>query len=88
VVPNVHRRSETDELVILYQRAPLSVISPFLVYRKSSDYHEKRPEVDQVERSNQTLKLTDQYLALLVLVFTNAGLCDVRLIMCYYFRDI
>ena len=47
------------------------------MYRKSSDIPELRPELDQIERSHQTLKLTDQYLALLVLVFTNAGLCDV-----------
>lgn len=46
------------------------------MYRKSSDCYDQRQELDQSERSSQTLKLTDQYLALLVLVFTNAGLCD------------
>lgn len=65
----------------------LGVISWSLVYRKSSDCYDQRQELDQSERSSQTLKLTDQYLALLVLVFTNAGLCDVRLILFYFFRD-
>lgn len=58
------------------------------MYRKSSEAPEQRAELDQGERSNQTLKLTDQYLALLVLVFTNAGLCDVELILSYHLCDI
>lgn len=35
-----------------------------------------RREPDPSERAHH-LKLTDQYFALLILVFTNAGLCDV-----------
>jgi rapamycin-insensitive companion of mTOR len=54
-----------------------TIIQGLLVYHKSSDISEQRPELDHIERSHQTLKLTDQYLALLVLVFFNAGLCDV-----------
>lgn len=49
----------------------------FLVYRKSQDSAERKAEPEAPERVHQTLKLTDQYLALLVLVFTHAGLLDV-----------
>ncbi|KAF8918988.1 Rapamycin-insensitive companion of mTOR, N-term-domain-containing protein [Mucidula mucida] len=37
---------------------------------------ESKKEAEQSERLSQTLRLTDQYIALLVLVFTNAGLLD------------
>jgi len=47
------------------------------VYRKPRDEDEAQQEPEKPERLNQTLKLTDQYLALLLLVLTNAGLCDV-----------
>jgi hypothetical protein len=43
------------------------------VYRKSRSVPEKESEA---ERAPKTLKLTDQYIALLLLVFTNAGLLD------------
>ncbi|KAJ7505263.1 Rapamycin-insensitive companion of mTOR, N-term-domain-containing protein [Mycena galericulata] len=49
------------------------------VYRKTRGAtapHERRPHTEPPERTHQTLKLTDQYIALLVLVFTNAGLLD------------
>lgn len=55
------------------------------MYRKSGDASEKRTEAEPSERVQQTLKLTDQYIALLVLVFTNAGLLDVSL---YILRDV
>ncbi|KAF9475644.1 hypothetical protein BDN70DRAFT_883456 [Pholiota conissans] len=45
------------------------------MYRKSRDAPEnlqERPE----EKTYHTLKLTDQYLALLVVILTNAGLCE------------
>lgn len=47
------------------------------VYRRSRD----APENDQgmVERLPRARKLTDHYLALLVAILTNAGLCEVRL---------
>jgi hypothetical protein len=44
------------------------------VYRKSRHPPEK---VSEPERTQETLKLTDQYLALLILVFEHAGLLDV-----------
>jgi rapamycin-insensitive companion of mTOR len=47
------------------------------VYRNPRDGDEAQQELEKPERLNQTLKLTDQYLALLLLVLTNAGLCDV-----------
>jgi hypothetical protein len=48
------------------------------VYRKSgqaSDLNTKDTDVQQ--RQPEPLKLTDQYIALLVLIFTNAGLLEV-----------
>jgi rapamycin-insensitive companion of mTOR len=61
------------------------------VYRNSQiEPHKKSstpPEAQ--ERSHQLVKLTDQFLAILVMVLTKAGLCDVRLcnclIYCYLF---
>jgi hypothetical protein len=51
------------------------------VYRKSRQPAEK---VVDTERPRETLKLTDQYLALLVLVLTDAGLLDVSpFVICY-----
>jgi len=47
------------------------------VYRKSRDapeHQQDRP--DPAEKLPHTLKLTDQYLALLVVILTNAGLCE------------
>ncbi|KAJ7459908.1 Rapamycin-insensitive companion of mTOR, N-term-domain-containing protein [Mycena latifolia] len=46
------------------------------MYRKSREAHGRRTHVEPPERTHQTLKLTDQYIALMVLVFTNAGLLD------------
>ena len=50
------------------------------VYRKSRDSPEEQEEPDNTDKPVpfQTLKLTDQYLALLVIILTNAGLCQVR----------
>lgn len=46
------------------------------VYRKSRDAPEYQQGSDP-EKNTQTLKLTDQYLALLVAILTNAGLLEV-----------
>jgi len=52
------------------------------VYRKSRDFLEQQEEGERdiTDKSvpQQSLKLTDQYLALLVIILTNAGLCQVR----------
>ena len=50
------------------------------VYRKSRDSPKEQEERDNTDKPvpHQTLKLTDQYLALLVIILTNAGLCQVR----------
>jgi hypothetical protein len=50
------------------------------VYRKSRESPEEQQERDITDKlvPSQTLKLTDQYLALLVIILTNAGLCQVR----------
>lgn len=47
------------------------------MYRKSRDAPELQSAQDSGEKPPQTLKLTDQYLALLVAILTNAGLCEV-----------
>jgi len=48
------------------------------VYRKSRDASEPRQERQELlERPVATLKLTDQYLGLLVAILSNAGLCEV-----------
>jgi rapamycin-insensitive companion of mTOR len=49
------------------------------VYRRSRMPAESRKDTHPSERPYETLKLTDQYIALLVLVFTNAGLLDVSI---------
>ncbi|KAJ6585048.1 Rapamycin-insensitive companion of mTOR, N-term-domain-containing protein [Mycena capillaripes] len=48
------------------------------MYRKKGEARERRAPVEPQppERTHHTLKLTDQYIALMVLVFTNAGLLD------------
>ncbi|KAF7365155.1 hypothetical protein MVEN_00387000 [Mycena venus] len=47
------------------------------MYRKTREAREqRRVHVEPPERTHQTLKLTDHYIALMVLVFTNAGLLD------------
>ncbi|KAJ6537472.1 Rapamycin-insensitive companion of mTOR, N-term-domain-containing protein [Mycena sp. CBHHK59/15] len=46
------------------------------MYRKTREHRERRTVMEPPERTHQTLKLTDQYIALMVLVFTNAGLLD------------
>ena len=48
------------------------------MYRKSRDAAVKtETQPEPSERTNQPLRLTDHYIALLVLIFTNAGLLDV-----------
>ena len=56
--------------------SPLSV-EPLSVYRKSRHSGEMQVD-DPPHRQQETLKLTDQYIALLILIFTDAGLLDVR----------
>ncbi|KAF9242546.1 Rapamycin-insensitive companion of mTOR, N-term-domain-containing protein [Melanogaster broomeanus] len=46
------------------------------MYRKPRNLPERLDEHKSSERSPETFKLTDQYIALLVMVFTNAGLLD------------
>ncbi|KAG8214549.1 Rapamycin-insensitive companion of mTOR, N-term-domain-containing protein [Butyriboletus roseoflavus] len=46
------------------------------MYRKPRNLPERIGENKSLERPPETLKLTDQYIALLILVFTNAGLLD------------
>ncbi|KAG6854116.1 hypothetical protein C0991_010280 [Blastosporella zonata] len=46
------------------------------MYQKTRDIMETRVEPEINERGYQAFKLTDQYLALLVLVLTHTGLCE------------
>lgn len=46
------------------------------MYRRRSTHPDQQKEPEAPERPHQTLKLTDQYLALLLVILTNAGLCD------------
>ncbi|KII86754.1 hypothetical protein PLICRDRAFT_43412 [Plicaturopsis crispa FD-325 SS-3] len=46
------------------------------MYRRSRLEPKQHHQVEEPERSPEALKLTDQYLALLILVFTNAGLME------------
>ncbi|KAG2009933.1 ste16 [Coprinopsis cinerea AmutBmut pab1-1] len=46
------------------------------MYRRRSRHQNQQKEPENPDRPHQTLKLTDQYLALLVVILTNAGLCD------------
>ena len=61
---------------------PLSSYIICKVYQKPRDSLEEQAERDRDSADKpipqQTLKLTDQYLALLVIILTNAGLCQVR----------
>ncbi len=50
------------------------------VYRKNRNSIDQRKEAEQADRTSPTSRLTDHYIALLVLIFTNAGLLDVCLI--------
>jgi hypothetical protein len=68
------------QVCIIHHESPTTAHSFFEVYRKSRDSPEEQEERDNTDKSAgcQTLKLTDQYLALLVIILTNAGLCQVR----------
>ncbi|KAK0487570.1 Rapamycin-insensitive companion of mTOR, N-term-domain-containing protein [Armillaria novae-zelandiae] len=46
------------------------------MYRKNRNSIDQRKEAEQVDRTSPTSRLTDHYIALLVLIFTNAGLLD------------
>jgi large subunit ribosomal protein L17e len=70
-------RRLTSKRILLFSINPRP-IAVHSVYRKTRDAH-VRTETEPQERTHHTLKLTDQYIALMVLVFTNAGLLDVRI---------
>lgn len=49
------------------------------MYRKPRAFADQLADQKLPEKAPETLKLTDQYIALLVLVFTDAGLIDVSI---------
>lgn len=54
-------------------------LSASAVYRKPRASVDQPTDHKHPEKAPGTLKLTDQYIALLVLVFTDAGLLDVSI---------
>lgn len=82
LVPDLHRREKVDKYVTA--STVLTVCSSHLlpclpVYRrnpKEKKEHKETKEPDTVRKP--TLKVTDQYIALLIRVFVAAGLLDVR----------
>ncbi|KAJ4465087.1 Rapamycin-insensitive companion of mTOR, N-term-domain-containing protein [Lentinula lateritia] len=75
---------ETREVVLNMFFEIFNIKSPewyqtFIAGKRLTTYHRdglKPPEPEPPERNVQTLKLTDQYIALLILVFTNVGLLE------------
>ncbi|KAF8827637.1 hypothetical protein HHX47_DHR4000396 [Lentinula edodes] len=73
---------ETREVVLNMFFEIFNIKSPewyqtFIAGKRLTTYHGlKPPEPEPQERTVQTLKLTDQYIALLILVFTNVGLLE------------
>ncbi|KIK69496.1 hypothetical protein GYMLUDRAFT_33864 [Collybiopsis luxurians FD-317 M1] len=74
---------ETREIILNMFFEILNIKTPewystFIAGRRLTTYHRDgiKAESEPLERNLQTLKLTDQYIALLVLVFTNAGLIE------------
>lgn len=63
------------------------------VYRKSQqpeshqDQQQQKREEAAVPKPSDSFRLTDQYIALLILVFTKAGLLDVCLVACTLCSD-
>ncbi|KAF8895478.1 Rapamycin-insensitive companion of mTOR, N-term-domain-containing protein [Infundibulicybe gibba] len=78
---------ETREIILDMFFDLLNIKTPqwyqtFIDGRRLTMYHKPKSNLESIhepeipERNNHTLKLTDQYLALLVVIFNNAGLCD------------
>ncbi|KAI0061413.1 hypothetical protein BV25DRAFT_1900415 [Artomyces pyxidatus] len=78
---------ETREIILDMFFDLLNIKTPewyqtFITGRRLTMYHHQSkpidsiPEVEGQQRQSEPLKLTDQYIALLILVFTKAGLLD------------
>ncbi|KAF5385668.1 hypothetical protein D9757_005476 [Collybiopsis confluens] len=70
---------ETREIILIMFFEIFNIKTPewystFIAGRRLTSY--LKPETEPLERNLHTLKLTDQYIALLILVFTNAGLIE------------
>lgn len=87
VVPNIHQREAINKYVSLFLLFLYYVdLTDYLtVYRKSRNSHEHAKAPEPAQQTSEPLKLTDQYIALLVLVFTQAGLLDVRISALYLY---
>lgn len=80
MAPSIYRRAAADECVLWLSSQGASHDISMVVIRRSKEANDltlKPPE--PLPRPQETLKLTDQYIALLMLVFTSAGLMDVSL---------
>lgn len=56
----------------------LYIVPSVLVYRRNPKEKKETKEPDTAQKQQSTLKVTDQYIALLIRVFVAAGLLDVR----------
>lgn len=81
MVPNVHQWQAINKYVSLpcFLVYYVDLICHLTVYRKSRNSHEHAKAPDPPQQTSEPLKLTDQYIALLILVFTQAGLLDVSI---------
>lgn len=80
MVSDFHRWSTPHQCVVASLMLSKRALKCTTVYRKSRGTMniDRRMDLDvPLERATQTLKLTDHYIALLVLIFTKAGLLDV-----------
>ena len=59
-------------------RVQVSALNLCVVYRRTKPAAEFGQTLEPAQRLQPNLKLTDQYIALLVLVLCKAGVCDVR----------
>lgn len=86
LVSNFHRRPSSDQWASrLMIRYPHLFI---VVYRKSRQPRTSQPEPKETENSQKpqaSLKLTDQYIALLIRIFTSSGLLTVCFSFCPIF---
>lgn len=83
LVPDFHRWEEVDEYAdtsTILMACRSDAVLYVLVYRRNPKEKKetKEPkEPDTAQKQQSTLKVTDQYIALLIRVFVAAGLLDV-----------
>ena len=58
-----------------------------VVYRKHKRISQQTKEQETPQKTSERLKLTDQFIALLTVIFTKAGLLDVRELLLLHSRS-